>query len=163
LAEGRMGPVGVEALERAIGWAKYLEPHARRIYGLGLGSHLECRAIAKHILNRDLEDGLDARSIYRSNRTDLSDPSAVESGLEQLMQLGWVAEEVRPTKGRSATIYRINPKIWECPPGGGDRTDRSPEEEVAGQDCERERAPGGADRTDTSRDAGTADQENHHA
>src|SRR5690606_4908294 len=46
LAEGRMGPVGVEAVERAIGWVKYLEPHARRIYGLGLGSHLECRAIA---------------------------------------------------------------------------------------------------------------------
>ena len=35
LAEGNRGAVGVEALNRAIRWAVYLESHARRIYGSG--------------------------------------------------------------------------------------------------------------------------------
>lgn len=48
LAEGRIGLVSVDAVRKALAWTKYSEPHARRIYGLSLGSHLECRAIQAH-------------------------------------------------------------------------------------------------------------------
>ncbi|MBZ0153297.1 MAG: DUF3987 domain-containing protein [Planctomycetes bacterium] len=124
LAEGGNGPVRADAMTRAIAWAQYLEPHARRLYGLSLGNHLECRAIAKHILAGDLEDGFDARKVYRSGWSQLSDPTAVEAGLEQLIGLGWLDEQLRPTRGRTATIYRINPRIRELGPEGTDRTDR---------------------------------------
>ena len=88
-----------------------------------VGNHLECRAIAKHILKGDLQDGFDARRIYRSGWSDLGDPTAVERGLEELIQLGWLTEETQPTAGRSAVVYHINPQIWERAPGGTDRTD----------------------------------------
>jgi hypothetical protein len=125
LAEGRIGLVSVDAVRKALAWTKYLEPHARRIYGLSLGSHLECRAIAKHIQSGDLPDGFDARRIYRAGWSNLDDPTAVECGLEQLIQLGWLAEDVRPTKGRSATVYLINPRIRDTPQGGTDKADRT--------------------------------------
>lgn len=36
LVEGREGPVGDDALARAIGWGEVLESHARRIYCCGI-------------------------------------------------------------------------------------------------------------------------------
>lgn len=146
IAEGVIGPVSRQAVETAIAWTKYLEPHARRIYGLATGNHLECRAIAKHILNGDLQDGFDARRVYRSGWADLGDPSAVECGLEELIQRGWLAEETQRTAGRSALVYRINPQIWERGPGGTDRTDRRPPDTRV----KRESAPRDTDRTDRS-------------
>lgn len=126
LADGRDGDVGVEPLQRAIGFAKYLEGHARRIYGLSTGGHQECLAIAEHILNGDLQDGFDSRSVYRPNWTYLPDVEAAERGIEGLVQIGWLTEETRRTPGRSATVCRINPRIWETYPRPTDRTDRSP-------------------------------------
>jgi hypothetical protein len=131
LADGRDGHVGIEPLQRAIRLANYLEGHARRIYGISTGGHQECLAIAEHIVNGDLQDGFDTRSVYRPNWTYLPDVEAAERGIEELVRLGWLAEETRRTPGRSATLCRINPRIWETHPRPTDRTDRSSPPPVA--------------------------------
>lgn len=48
LADGGIGPVGTEPLQRAIGWAGYLETHARRIYSIVTG----CESVIHEIVRR---------------------------------------------------------------------------------------------------------------
>ncbi len=148
LADDQRGPVGPDAVSRAIGWAKHLEAHARRVYGLVVGGHQECLAIAKHILKGDLQDGFDARSVYRPCWSHLDSPEAAEKGLEELVQLGWLAEERLPTAGRSATVFLINPKLWDTHPRPTDRTDRSTFAGTAGDSRGEDTAQGGTDGTD---------------
>ena len=150
LAERGSGPITGEAVARALAWSRYLEPHARRVYGLALGSSLECRAIAKHILNGDLEDGFAARKIYRSGWSNVGDPQSADRGLDRLIEIGWLAEEHQPTKGRTGIVYRINPGIRKHPLDGTDTTDRSPPALQSGHCENQEHPPGGTDRTDGS-------------
>ena len=141
----------IQAVGRAIHWAEYLEAHARRIYGLGIGTLLEAKALAKHIMDGDLEDGFAARSVYRRGWSYLTTKEAAECALEQLVVHGWLAEDLRPTRGRSAAVYLINPEIWKHPWGGTDKTDKSPP--TAGMASAegpgfREERPERTDRTD---------------
>jgi len=42
------------------------------------------------------------------------------------MDLDWLVEIGEPTKGAPRTTYKMNPRIWEMPTQGTDKTDRSP-------------------------------------
>jgi hypothetical protein len=163
LADGRSGAITEQAVCQAIRWSRYLEPHARRVYGLALGSSLECRAIANHILKGDLEDGFSARDVYRKSWSHVSDQQSAERGLDQLIQLGWLAEEVNQTRGRAGIVYRINPEIRRRHPDGTDRTDRSPPTPHPWRSENPEHAPGGTDRTDGSTDKHHVQQEGSNA
>ena len=88
--------------------------------------------------------------MYRSGWTHLDDPAAVEVGLEQLTQFGWLAEEVRRTGGRNATVFRINPKLRELSLRGADGTARSPGVTPPADAAKDQEAQQGTDRTDRS-------------
>jgi putative DNA primase/helicase len=112
LANGARGPVGEEAVRMAIGWADYLESHARRIYAIAINSAcIAGKALAKRIAKGDLTDGFTLRDIYRKHWAGLSERQAVEQALDLLLDLGWLREEVEDTGGRSKTCYRINPAV----------------------------------------------------
>ena len=65
LAEGREGPVGLDALEAAIGWGDYLESHARRIYSCGIDPAVaHARALVQRIQSGDVTDGFTLRDVY---------------------------------------------------------------------------------------------------
>ena len=112
LAENRVGPVDSSALERAIGWSKYLESHARRIYSPAIDpAAASAKTLAKRILAGDVTDGFAARDVYRRHWSDLATKEDVLDAVDFLVDLDWLREIVEPTSGRSRTSYRINPKV----------------------------------------------------
>ena len=68
LANGGSGPVSHEALLTALGFSKYLESHARRLYAAGSeGERSAAKAILARIRRKDLED--DSRPVTSIART----------------------------------------------------------------------------------------------
>jgi hypothetical protein len=114
LADGGAESVGLSALKRAIGFAEYLETHARRLYGSG--SEIEtaaAKAILRHIRKGDLSDGFTARDVHQPKWSGLTDVSHVELGLTLLVDLDHLAAlPSQPGRqgGRPTTAYRINPR-----------------------------------------------------
>jgi putative DNA primase/helicase len=112
LADGARGPVGDEATRKAIGWAAYLESHARRIYAIVINSAAVAgQALAKRITKGELTDGFTLRELYRKHWAGLPDKQAAEQAVDLLLDLGWLKEEVVVTDGRTKTCYRINPAL----------------------------------------------------
>jgi hypothetical protein len=114
LADGGTESVGLSSLDRAIGFAGYLETHARRLYGSG--SEVEtaaAKAILRHIRAADLSDGFTARDVHRPKWSGLTDIAHVELGLTLLVDSDYLtASPVPPGErgGRPTTTHRINPK-----------------------------------------------------
>jgi putative DNA primase/helicase len=118
LADKALGRVSITAVHKAIAWARYLESHARRMFGSVLSNGVEARAIAKRIQDGDLEDGFCLRDVYRPGWTSLPDYFAASRGVDLLMRLGWLAEQEVVTAGRPSTIYSVNPQICRKGQGG---------------------------------------------
>ena len=112
LAEGDAGPVKVQAVEKAIAWAGYLESHALRCYGTALSVEVEtARAILKRIQKGDLSrEGFRSYEVWRPNWSGLTDRAQVTQALDYLAAMDWLTVETLPTGGREATIYKLNPK-----------------------------------------------------
>jgi Protein of unknown function (DUF3987) len=65
-AGGSTGPVGKEALLRALALAEYLRGHAFRAYSPGRSLAVpQAKAILSHIRKGDLKDGFTPRDVYR--------------------------------------------------------------------------------------------------
>jgi putative DNA primase/helicase len=112
LAEGREGPVGMEALEAAIGWGDYLESHARRIYSCGIDPAVaHARALVQRIQQGDVADGFTVRDVYHGRHWSmLADAAQVQLAVDELVELSWLRIEEVPTSGRPTKRHRINPK-----------------------------------------------------
>ena len=79
LAEGRIGPVGLESLERAIAWGRYLESHARRIYSVAVAPDTaEANELARKIIAGELPAAFTLRDIYRKHWVGLNTREAAE-------------------------------------------------------------------------------------
>ena len=115
---GTQGPVSSEATEKAVAWCKYLETHARRIYGLvaDIGQQAALK-LAEKIKNRKLNDGFTVRDVYRQNWTLLNDKDIAREACVELVEAGWLKEEVTdPSYGQKRKVeYRINPNIFNTP------------------------------------------------
>lgn len=113
LADGRKGPVGVEAIDKAVMWAKYLESHARRCYEAAINSDIQpANLILKRIKAGALQDGFKAREIRRKSWTGLNDQAAIQAGLDLLEDYDWIfSKEENNTGGRPTVSYLINPKV----------------------------------------------------
>lgn len=117
LAQGAHGPVSLEALERALGWAKYLETHARRLYAQAVHPEVaSASALAGKILAGEVTDGFALRDVYRKGWTNLGKSRDVLGATEVLIDLGWLKSEQVPGEGRTGTVYWINPKILDRTP-----------------------------------------------
>ena len=82
------------------------------------------RTLAKHIDHGDLRKSFSLRDVYRKGWTGLSRRADVEKAVAVLVDLDWLLEIEEPTQGRSRLLYIINPKIYEVPEEGTDRTAR---------------------------------------
>lgn len=113
------GPVSERAALQAAAWCEFLEPHARRAYGLLLDDGLRsARELSRKIQAGVLPDGFTARDVRRNRWRYLSTSEAVEAALIWLEDAGWVRScrsQTSPQGGRTTTVYRVNPAIH----GGG--------------------------------------------
>ncbi|MGE3110104.1 MAG: YfjI family protein [Phycisphaerales bacterium] len=134
LAEGRSGPVGLESLERSIGWSTYLESHARRVYSQMIDPDLAAaKSLAGKLVAGDIKGEFALRDIYRKGWTGLASEEDARGAVEYLIDFGWLAEGRRETAGRTASVYFVNPKIRAMnasknsgtPSGATDKADRS--------------------------------------
>lgn len=111
LADGSSGPVGVASVQRAIGWASYLETHARRAYGsVTVAAADTAKAILKKVRSGDLKNEFRSRDVWRPGWSRLTDREAVHAGLLLLVDYEWLAQRRIETMGRPATVYMVNPK-----------------------------------------------------
>ena len=108
------GDVGQRALKRALAFGKYLESHARRLYGSGPeGERAAAAAILAHIRAGDLEDGFSARDIHRKDWSHLTDRGDLQAGLALLVDHFWISAvpvPSGPAGGRPTITYKINPR-----------------------------------------------------
>ncbi len=114
LAEEQQGPISQVSMLRALAFAKYLESHARRVYGASFeGERGAARAILRKIHQGDLVDGFSARDIQRHDWSGLTDRDAIQRGLELLVELYWIAPRTLAAGaqgGRPTTAYVVNPR-----------------------------------------------------
>ena len=112
LVDGGSKFVGLPALERALGWAKYLETHARRAYGSATAvSATTAKAIVAKIRSGDLKSEFRSHEVWRPGWSKLNDSEAVRAALEMLVDYDWLRVRKVETAGRPAFIYIVNPKI----------------------------------------------------
>jgi Protein of unknown function (DUF3987) len=113
LAEGDVGPVKLEAFRRALGFANYLESHAKRAYAAAAKNEATIgSAIMERVCRGSLADGFTARDITQSEWSGLTDTDEVKAGLELLVDRGWLAQHEVRTRGRPSIRYYINPVVF---------------------------------------------------
>lgn len=113
--DGWPGPVSDEAATKATAWCKYLESHARRIYGLlGNQGTRAAAELAAKIKAGKVADGFTVRDIYNRKQWHLLDTKEfVLEACEELIEAGWLRQEQVDIPGRQPkVINRINPKIF---------------------------------------------------
>lgn len=165
LGEQRAGPVGDDVLRCAIGWAEYLESHARRVYAFVARPEIHAaKCLASKLTDGSVKDGFDARSIYRHGWTGLADSAQVDAALSVLGSLHWVREQVtRQGLGAPRSRWMINPKILagEAPRRSknsgtpGEATDKTAK--TSSEEHETSGPPrSGADKTDGDASSGSS-------
>lgn len=114
LSDGGSGAVELPALQRAIRWSRYLESHARRVYGDSDRPGIEStRALARKITDRTVLESFSARDIYRNEWSHLNEANKVEQAAGELAKIGWLVFREQETGGRKAARWFINPKVYE--------------------------------------------------
>ena len=117
LANNGFGPVSAAATRQAIGWAEYLESHARRAYAsLSVDNAEAARSIWRRVKRGDLTGPFTARDIQRKGWSGLNDKQRIAAGLEALLDADWIgARDANAGErgGRPSTIYLANPKAMK--------------------------------------------------
>jgi hypothetical protein len=113
------GPVTETALLRSLDWARYLESHARRIYGsIALAPLGAAHRLAAKIEDGSVLESFALRDVYRRGWSGLTDRKQVAAAVDVLVDHGWLRIEEVSTEGRSATVHHINPRILKNATGG---------------------------------------------
>jgi putative DNA primase/helicase len=104
------GPLGSAAMERGIGWAAYLESHARRAYGSVTAAEADtARVILACIESGHLRSEFTARDVWRPSWSRLTDRTAVQAGLDMLVDYEWLTCRRLETGGRPSMVYSFTP------------------------------------------------------
>jgi putative DNA primase/helicase len=111
LTNGEAGAVPGRAVVQALGWAQYLETHARRVYASVVAPESDvAKAIIKKLQKGDLPRSFSTRDVWRPGWAMLSDRGQVADALQLLVELDWLTTTRTETGGRPATIYHANPR-----------------------------------------------------
>ncbi len=106
------GPVGMDAVKRAVKWTEYLELHARKVYAIEIkGNVAAAYALGEKIRAGAVSDRMTVRDVWRREWSGLRSSGQVYDALEVLGQIGWTRIEAEETGGRDRTIIRVNPKL----------------------------------------------------
>lgn len=68
-------------------------------------------ALAAKIKAGALTDGFTLRDVYRPQWANLTECDEAAAAVDLLIELGWLDASEETTKGRPATVYRINPAV----------------------------------------------------
>jgi len=113
--EYEMGAVSQQSVLRALAFTKYLESHARRVYGAGILAEVAAaKAILRRIKGGDLANGFSGREIQRKNWSHLTENHHIAAGLDLLVDHNYLAVQERSTGqkgGRPSAAYLINPAV----------------------------------------------------
>lgn len=111
LADGQPGAVSWAALEKALGWAAYLESHARRLYSHATrGDVLSAKALAAKVLANELPDGFTLREVYRPGWTGLGNREMAKQAVDVLVDFGWLVPLDEFTGGAPRIRHWVNPQ-----------------------------------------------------
>lgn len=113
LTDGGTGEVTKAAIDKALRWAKYLETHAARTYASAtIAAADAARAIIGKIKSGHLKkDGFSSREIVRAQWSMLRDTETIHAGLQLLVDHDWLGSAKVTTRGRTATVFTVNPKV----------------------------------------------------
>lgn len=104
--------IGADSVIRAIAWAEYLEPHARRMYSPAISPDIDsARALAARITAGEVAPRFALRDIYRNGWAALATPEAVTGAARVLEDFDWLRSHEEPTAGRTRTVYTLNPHL----------------------------------------------------
>lgn len=115
LVDNGQGPIGEKSLHRALGWADYLESHARRVYAaVTLPEVAAARAILQRIRKGDLTPPFSGWQVWRPGWSGLDNRPVVQDALDLLVEYGWLMAErqsAKATGGRPSTQYHVHPAV----------------------------------------------------
>ena len=117
LADGpSAGTVQVDAIDKAIRWATYLESHANRTYAAATQPEVKAaKSIIGKIKGGDLIPPFTLRDIYNNGWSGLSDKAQAEAAIGMLLEYDWLSESEERTGGRSKKLY--TPTAWNLQKG----------------------------------------------
>ena len=115
LVDSGQGRVNVQATQRALGWADYLESHAQRVYAaVTLPEVAAAKAILKRIRKGDLVSPFSGWQVWRPGWSGLDNRPTVQDALDLLIEYGWLNAERQSSKatgGRPSTKYHAHPLV----------------------------------------------------
>ncbi len=116
LAEGASvgsgSPISEDSVTRAIAWAEYLEPHARRIYAPAISPDMDAaRALSVRIKAGDIGARFALRDVYRHGWSGLSTRDEAAAAVAVLIEYDWLRGQTEQTSGRTRTVYEVNPVL----------------------------------------------------
>ncbi len=113
------GEVAEDAVWRAIGWAAFLESHARRLFAPALDPTLAAAVeLDRRILKGDLKIPFTARDVYRKGWRLLTREST-QLALEYLADYGRIWCSTVHTDGRPKVVWEVNPLLLQARQKGG--------------------------------------------
>jgi uncharacterized protein DUF3987 len=95
------------ATSRAIAWCKYLESHARKIYGVADDPLAGAKILAKRL--HRLPSTFKAKQVSDREWTCLKTTGQLKTALSELVSRNYLREVVTQTGGRPSIDYHINP------------------------------------------------------
>jgi putative DNA primase/helicase len=113
LASGSSGSLVLEdSVIRAIGWADFLEAHARRIYAPALSPDMDAaQALAAKIAVGDIAGRFSLKDVYRPGWSGLVTRDDAAAAVGVLVDFDWLREDREDTSGRTRTVYEVNPRL----------------------------------------------------
>jgi len=116
LVDNGQNEISQQAMRKALAFSKYLETHARRLYGAtSEPERAAAQAILTKIHEGELHNGFTAREVHQHDWSCLTDRDQVQAGLNLLVQLHYLAASSAATSergGRPTTTYTVNPRGW---------------------------------------------------
>lgn len=115
--DGAHGLISGRAMSWALLFVKYLESHAKRIYGCRKATNADAaKAILDRIKHHWLDDGFKQREIIHDHSwAGLKEEDVVVEGLKLLCATGWIKPETippGPQGGRPSIIFRVSPACY---------------------------------------------------
>jgi hypothetical protein len=102
--------VGELAALQAVGWIRWLEQHARKVYAPEeTPAMMGSRALAEKISAGAVNSGMTIRDLCRPQWRHLGTKDLVDDAVKVLARLGWLRTKTQPTAGRTRTEVTINP------------------------------------------------------
>ncbi len=106
---GPAGEVDEDEVFKAIGWSKYLESHARRVYSLATDSQSGALSLAGRL--KQLPNPFQTKDFSNKGWEGLGSSAEIKTALALLETLGYIRSHKMPAGNRTKTQYFINPML----------------------------------------------------